>query len=108
MRQTELDDNVNLGAIFVHHLVSLKIRPFTGTRDKFESLGSLLTHIFCLCGISTEGVNVTSDICVMNEAFFMHAKWIKADWVWCYRSEGTDYLVKLPQQQLTRIMGSQA
>ncbi|KAL1210702.1 hypothetical protein V5N11_030335 [Cardamine amara subsp. amara] len=43
----ELDRNINLGAIFAHHLVSLKTKTFLGRGTKRESVGSLLTPIFC-------------------------------------------------------------
>ncbi|KAL1225359.1 hypothetical protein V5N11_009017 [Cardamine amara subsp. amara] len=105
---TEMDDDVNMGAIFAHHLVSLKTKPFTGSGTKFETVGSLLTPIMHYCGISTEGVSRKSERNVMDEDFLRHAGWIKPDWVWSFRSAGVEYLIQLPQPALTRITGDVA
>jgi len=42
----QVDRNANFGAVFAHHLVSFKIKPFTGRGHKSERVGSLLTPIF--------------------------------------------------------------
>ncbi|KAL1222029.1 hypothetical protein V5N11_025488 [Cardamine amara subsp. amara] len=105
---TEMNDDVNMGAIFVHHFVSLKTKPFTGSGPKFETVGSLLTPILHYCGISTEGVSRKSERNVMDEDFLRHAGWIKPDWVWSFCSAGVEYLIQLPQPVLTRITGDVA
>ncbi|KAL1193972.1 hypothetical protein V5N11_027829 [Cardamine amara subsp. amara] len=105
---TEMYDDVNIGAIFAHHLVSLKTKPFTGSGMKFETVGSLLTLILHYRGISTEGVSRKSERSVMDEDFFSHAGWIKPDWVLSFRSTGVEYLIQLPQPALTRITGDVA
>ncbi|OAO89358.1 hypothetical protein AXX17_ATUG01560 [Arabidopsis thaliana] len=51
----EVDRDVNFGAVFAHHLVSLKTKPFTGRGKKLERVGSLLTPIFEHFRISFEG-----------------------------------------------------
>lgn len=70
----ECDRNVNFGAIFVHQLVKIKYRPFIGTGNKTESVGSLLTPIFQHLGISTDGVEISTLRSTMDEAYLKHAQ----------------------------------
>ncbi|XP_023633318.1 uncharacterized protein LOC111828955 [Capsella rubella] len=95
--------NVNMGAVFAHHLVSLKTKPFSGTGKKTESVGSLLTPIFQHFGIRTEGCSIVTTRSLMNEEYLKHAKWIKDDWLWCFSDTTGEHMVQLPDPELTAI-----
>jgi len=73
LRFEDVDRNVNFGAVFAHHLVFLKTKPFTGTRKKIERIGSLLTHIFEHFHISTKGEKVVTKRVTMDETYLKNA-----------------------------------
>ncbi|KAL1197957.1 hypothetical protein V5N11_013645 [Cardamine amara subsp. amara] len=70
----ELDSNVNLGAIFAHHLVSLKSKPFLGRGTKRESVESLLTPIFRHFGIDTSSCSIVTTRTAMDMHYLKNAR----------------------------------
>ncbi|KAL0696519.1 hypothetical protein Bca4012_063699 [Brassica carinata] len=72
----EVDDEVvtpNLGAIFAEHLVGVKIKPFTGTSQKTETVGSLLTPIFRHLGIRLDEDTAITTRRFLDEAHLLHS-----------------------------------
>ncbi|XP_010447849.1 PREDICTED: uncharacterized protein LOC104730381 [Camelina sativa] len=101
--KSKLDRPVNMGAVFAHHLVSLKTKPFTGKGKKIESVGSLLTPIFRHFRIDLESCRIVTDCPVMDAEYMMHAQWMKKTLLWCFSDSRGAHLVQLPQADLTDI-----
>ncbi|KAL1226412.1 hypothetical protein V5N11_022999 [Cardamine amara subsp. amara] len=99
----ELARNVNLGAIFAHHLVSQKTKPFLGRGTKRESLGSLLTPIFRHFRIDTSSCSIVTTRAAMDMYYLKNVRWIKSEWIWCFRTAAGSHMIQLPQQELTAI-----
>jgi len=103
LRMEEVDRNVNFGAVFAHHLVSLKTKPFTGTWKKTEQIGSLLTPIFEHFHISVEGEKIVTKRATMDEAYLKSTHWLKGSLVWCFRDCTGSHMIQLPCRALTNI-----
>ncbi|KAL1223465.1 hypothetical protein V5N11_003523 [Cardamine amara subsp. amara] len=99
----ELDSNVNLGAIFAHHLVPLKTKPFLGRGTKRESVGRHLTPIFRHFGIDTSSCSIVTTRAAMDQHYLKNARWIKGEWIWCFRTAAGSHMIQLPQRELTAI-----
>ncbi|CAA7023771.1 unnamed protein product [Microthlaspi erraticum] len=99
---------INFGALFAHHLASLKAKPFSTPGPKFETVGSLLTPIFQHLNISLADTEVIGTRSSMDEAHLKSAKWLKTGRLWCFRVEIVDYMVRLPEQSLTTITESRS
>ena len=62
--------DLNLGAVFAHHLVSLKAKAFG--KKQFEHVGNLLTPIFHYFGIVLSNATRKSDHITMDLDYLKH------------------------------------
>ncbi|CAB81120.1 putative polyprotein [Arabidopsis thaliana] len=85
----EVDRDVNFSAVFAHHLVSLKTKPFTGKGKKSERVGSLLTPIFQHFRISFEGEEVNTTRFTMDETYLKNSHWLKGNLLWTQRGSSS-------------------
>ena len=99
----EVDRDVNFSAVFAHHLVSLKTKPFTGKGKKSERVGSLLTPIFQHFRISFEGEEVNTTRFTMDETYLKNSHWLKGNLLWCVRDDTWQHMIQLPCPALTEI-----
>ena len=91
----------NIGAVFVEHLVKLKMKLFQSKGRKKETVGSLLTPIFRHCGVPLDDVEMDDRIVYMDAAHLTSTQWLKDDRNWCFRDEDGTHLVRLPLRTLT-------
>jgi len=101
----QVDRNVNFSAVFAHHLVSLKTKPFTGRGHKSDRVGSLLTPIFEHFRISFEGEEVNTTRVTMDETYLKNSHWLKGNLLWCFRDDTGQHMIQLPHLALTEIIG---
>jgi len=101
----QVDRNVNFGAVFAHHLVSLKTKLFTGRGQKSERVGSLLTPIFEHFRISFEGEEVNTTRVTMDETYLKNSHWLKGNLLWCFKDDTWQHMIQLPRPAHTKITG---
>ncbi|KFK24324.1 hypothetical protein AALP_AAs39768U000100 [Arabis alpina] len=97
-----LDVDANLGAVFAHHLMSVKNTPFTLSSSKSFQAGSLLTPIFEFCRIDTSNVSVEGSL-TMDFAFLQKATWVQPGPYWIYRDAAGQHMVLRPVRELLSI-----
>ncbi|XP_056853893.1 uncharacterized protein LOC130503231 [Raphanus sativus] len=91
----------NLGALFAEHLISLKKKPFTGSGRKKESVGSLLTPIFELCGVRLDRSTADRRHLFMDEQHLTHCVWLNESLLWFFRIDRRFRMFQLPHASLT-------
>jgi len=101
----QVDRNVNFGAVFAHHFVSLKTKPFIGRGQKSERVGSLLTPIFKHFCINFKGEEVNTTCVIMDEAYRKNSHSLKGNLMWCFRDDTCQHMIRLPRPALTEITG---
>ena len=95
------DTWLNLGSLFVEHLVKLKMKLFQSQGKKKETVGSLLTPIFRHCRVPLDDATMNDQIFYMDAAHLTSAQWLKGNRYWCFRDEDGRHLVQLPHRALT-------
>jgi len=99
----EVDRDVNFGAVFAHHLVSVKTKPFTGKGKKSERVGSLLTPKFGHFRNNFEGEEVKTTRFTMDGSYLKNSHWLKGNFLWCFKGETRYHMIQLPFPALTEI-----
>ncbi|KAL1217936.1 hypothetical protein V5N11_001827 [Cardamine amara subsp. amara] len=91
--------DLNLGAVFAHHLVSLKTKAFH--KKQFEHVGSLLTPIFSYFDIILSNATRRSDSIAMDHDYLKNVTWMKPNNVWVFVDEdGKSWNITLPVESL--------
>ncbi|KAL1202738.1 hypothetical protein V5N11_031367 [Cardamine amara subsp. amara] len=94
--------DLNLGAVFAHHLTTYKSKAFA--KQPVESVGSLLTPIFAYFNIDIGTAKMISADARMDIAHLQRIHWIKKDMQWVFNdAAGTTMLFKLPQPGYTSL-----